>query len=138
METKDCDPKDYMTWDQHKSFCEDHLKATMKWADEVIKNSADDRSKLWAKSTLLEVALKDSIEDNDIFIKKVGGYLIKGLIGMVAFMLFQVFVLPRLVRNGETSLLTRQYNAIKTTDENMKVIMDYLKLPYKSPGETGK
>lgn len=135
----ECDPAHYMTREEHARVCDDRHDSAMEWAKLAIDTGKDDRKNLWQKAMALETSVANLARDNDAFVKKIGGYFIKGLIAIVCVMLFQVFILPRVTKNGEASMLTaidskqaRQYKVSKTNDENIKVIMQKMGLPYKS------
>ena len=135
-----CDPAHYMTREEHARVCNDRYDSAMEWAKLAIETGKDDRKSLWQKTIILETSIATLARDNDAFVKKIGGYFIKGLIVIVCVMLLQVFILPKVMKNGEASMLTaidskqaRQYRVSKTNDENIKLIMQKMGLPYKSP-----
>lgn len=137
---RDCDPAHYMTRGEHSRVCDDRHDSAMEWAKLAIETGKEDRKNLWQKTMFLETSITNLARDNDAFVKKIGGYFIKGLIAIVCVMLLQVFILPKLTKNGEASILAaidskqaRQYRVSKTNDENIKVIMQKMVLPYKSP-----
>lgn len=138
----DCDPGEYLKRDEHNDICDRRHEAAMAWAHDAVDYSKDDRRNLWAKVTHIELSLAGMVKDNDEFVRKVGGYFVKGLIAIVCVMLFQVFILPKIAKNGEVSMLnaidskqTRQYKVSRTNDANIKVIMQKMGLPYQSPEE---
>ena len=138
----ECNPTDYLLKTDHDRQCDQRHESAMIWAHDAVDNSKEDRHNIWAKITHLETTISNVVRDNDLFVKKIGGYFIKGLIAIVCVMLFQVFILPKVSKNGEASMLTaidskqaRPYKVSKTNDENIKVIMNKMGLPYKSPEE---
>jgi len=136
----DCNPQDYLLKDDHDRQCDQRHDAAMEWAHSAVDHSKEDRVNIWAKILHLEETISKVVHDNDLFVKKIGGYFIKGLIAIVCVMLFQVFILPKVSKNGEASMLSaidskqaRQYKVSKTNDENIRIIMQKMGLPYKSP-----
>lgn len=57
----DCDPKDFITKEEHK----DHCEGMKRWADSVVKSSEEDRHKLWdeVKEIDKKIQVKACIED---------------------------------------------------------------------------
>lgn len=129
-----------MTREEHSRVCDNRHDSAMQWAKLAIDTGKEDRRNLWHKTIVLETSIANMAKDNDAFVKKIGGYFIKGLIAIVCVMLFQVFILPRVTKNGEASMLSaidskqaRQYRVSKNNDENIRIIMEKFGLPYKSP-----
>lgn len=141
----ECNPNEYLTKEEHDRLCVTKFESIMDWAKLALEHSKEDRQRLWEKTTLLEGSLTKMNEKNDEFVKRIGGYFIKGLIAIVCVMLFQVFILPKVTRNGTDSMLmaidskqSRQYKISETNNQNMKIIMDKFGLPYKSPEGNGQ
>ena len=111
---------EYLTREEHRQICDDHHRATMEWAKEVVTHSINERKELWN-------------EVNEL--KKIPGKLQTWFIILLCAGIVVPFISAKLSKNGEAEMFKAQYQLSKTNDRNIETIMNYLKLPYTAPNE---